>query len=144
MLRQSTPATTSTSSRATADFNATSPTPPNNDYGDSLLKLTTSLTVSQWFTPTDQLNNAKNDGDFGAGGAALLADLPAGSPVTHLLMCGGKDGALYVLNRDVLGGFDDSHAVQKISFGTGIFSTGAFWNNRFYLAPAAPAESLHS
>jgi hypothetical protein len=115
-------------------FDATSPTPPNNDYGDSLLKLTSSLTVSQWFTPTDQLADAQLDRDFGSGGAALLADLPAGSPVTHLLMCGGKDGTLYVVNRDVLGGYDDSHAVQTINFGSRIFSTGAFWNNKFYLA----------
>jgi hypothetical protein len=115
-------------------FNATSTTAPNNDYGDSLLKLTPSLNVLQWFTPTDQQNDALNDLDFGAGGAALLADLPAGSPITHLLLCGGKDQALYVLNRDMLGGYGDSNAVQKISFGTQIFSTGAFWNNKFYLA----------
>jgi hypothetical protein len=114
-------------------FDATSTTAPNNDYGDSLLKLTSSLTVSQWFTPTDQQADNLNDADFGAGGAALLADLPAGSPVTHLLMCGGKDGALYVLNRDLLGGYDDTHAVQKINFGAQIFATGAFWNNKFYL-----------
>ena len=124
------------------DFDATNPTPPNNDYGDSLLKLTGSLTVSQWFTPTDQLTNAQQDRDFGSGGAALLADLPDGSPVTHLLMCGGKDGTLYVLNRDMLGGYDDSHAVQKINFGAEIFSTGAFWSNKFYLAGiSAPLRS---
>jgi hypothetical protein len=125
-------------------FDATSTTPPNNDYGDSLLKLTSSLTVSQWFTPTDQLANAQLDRDFGSGGAALLADLPAGSPVTHLLMCGGKDQALYVLNRDLLGGYDDSHAVQKINFGSRIFSTGAFWNNKFYLAGSGGPSSIIS
>jgi hypothetical protein len=114
-------------------FDATSPTAPNNDYGDSLLKLTSSLTVSQWFTPTDQQNDDLMDQDFGAGGAALLADLPAGSPVTHLLMCGGKDGTLYVLNRDTPGGYGDSNAVQSIAFGAQIFATGAFWNNKFYL-----------
>ncbi len=88
----------------------------NNDYGDSLLKLTPSLTVSQSFTPTDQANDDSMDQDFGAGGAALLADLPAGSTFTHLLLCGGKDGTLYVLNRDTLGGYGDSHAVQKHPF----------------------------
>jgi hypothetical protein len=57
-------------------------------------------------------------------------------------MCGGKDGALYVLNRDLLGGYDDSHAVQKIDFGGRIFSTGAFWSNKFYLAASsAPLRS---
>ena len=121
-------------------FDATSTTAPNNDYGDSLLKLTSSLTVSQWFTPTDQATDDSGDMDFGAGGAALLADLPAGSTFTHLLLCGGKDGTLYVLNRDAPGGYGDSNAVQSIAFGAQIFATGAFWNNHFYLAglPNAP------
>jgi hypothetical protein len=117
--------------------------PPSNDYGDSLLQLTPSLSVSQWFTPTNQATDNSNDEDFGAGGAALLADLPAGSPVTHLLICGGKDGSIYVLNRDLLGGYDDVHAVQKIvNTGSQIFATGAFWNNTFYLGEfTAPLKS---
>jgi Putative Ig domain len=116
-------------------FNATNASAPNNDYGDSLLKLTTgaTLSVAQYFTPSDQLTDQQNDQDFGAGGAAILADLPAGSPINHLIMGGGKDGALYVLNRDLLGGSGDSNAWQQIAFGSGIFSTGAYWNNNFYL-----------
>jgi len=47
---------------------------------------------------------------------------------------GGKDGSLYLLNRDSLGGFGDGNAWQKINFPGSIFATGAFWNNRFYLA----------
>ncbi|MBV9724111.1 MAG: hypothetical protein JO299_02955, partial [Gammaproteobacteria bacterium] len=115
-------------------FDANGATPPNNDYGDSLLKLTGSLSVSQYFTPSDQLTLYQGDGDFASGGAAILADLPAGSPVTHLLMGGGKDRSLYVLNRDQLGGLGDGNAVQTISFGSSIFTTGAFWNNTYYLA----------
>ena len=116
-------------------FNATNTGAPNNDYGDSLLKLTTgaSLTVAQYFTPSDQLSDQQNDKDFGSGGAAILADLPAGSPVNHLILGGGKDGSLYVLNRDLLGGSGDSSSWQQIAFGAGIFSTGAYWNGNFYL-----------
>jgi hypothetical protein len=116
-------------------FNATSGTAPNNDFGDSLLKLTTgaSLTVAQYFTPSDQLYDQQNDKDFGSGGAAILADLPTGSPISHLIMGGGKDGSLYVLNRDLLGGSGDSNSWQQIAFGHGIFSTGAYWNDNFYL-----------
>ncbi len=65
------------------DFDAADTTAPNNDYGDTLLQLTPSLTVSQWFTPSDADANAASDGDFGSGGAAVLADLPAGNVVTH-------------------------------------------------------------
>jgi Putative Ig domain len=116
-------------------FNATNTSAPNNDYGDSLLKLATgaNLSVAQYFTPSDQLSDQQNDKDFGSGGAAILADLPAGSPVNHLIIGGGKDGSLYVLNRDLLGGSGDTHSWQQIPFGAGIFSTGAYWNDNFYL-----------
>ncbi len=126
-------------------FDANSTTAPQNDYGDSFLQLSASLQVLQYFTPSDEATDESEDNDFGAGGATVLADLPAGSPVTHLALAGGKDGYLYVFNRDDLGGFGDSNALQKIVVGAEdlsspnagvIFSTGAFWNNFFYLAGA--------
>jgi hypothetical protein len=125
-------------------FDATTTTPPNTDYGDSLLQLAPSLVISQYFTPTDQLADQQSDHDFGAGGAAVLADLPVGSPVTHLLLGGGKDGGLYVLNRDNLGGLGDAAAVQRLPLGHGIFSTGAFWNNSFYIAGAGGPLSAYA
>ena len=116
-------------------FNADSATAPNSDYGDSLLKLTPGLTVSQYFTPSDQLSDQQSDADFGSGGTAILVDLPAkGSNPTHLLIGGGKDGSLYLLNRDKLGGTGDSNAWQQFNIGSAIFSTGAFWNSTFYIA----------
>jgi hypothetical protein len=115
-------------------FDATNASAPKNDYGDSLLKLTTSLTISQYFTPSDQQTDGTTDTDFGSGGAAVLADLPAGSPLLHLVMGGGKDGSIYVLNRDTLGGLGDTHAVQKIALGSEIFATGAYWNSNYYVA----------
>jgi hypothetical protein len=115
------------------NFDANSSTAPNNDYGDSFLKLTNSLTVSQSFTPSDESSDNAGDLDFGAGGAAILVDQPS-APIQHMVIGGGKDGFLYVLNRDAMGGFGDSHAWQHINFGNPIFSTGAFWNGRFYLA----------
>jgi hypothetical protein len=116
-------------------FDASSTTPPNHDYGDSLLKLTGSLSVSQYFTPSDQDSDNINDSDFGSGGTAVLVDLPAkGSNPTHLIIGGGKDGAFYLLNRDQLGGAGDSNAWQHVQIGTSIFSTGAFWNSTFFIA----------
>ncbi len=116
-----------------ATFDATSSTAPNNDYGDSFLKLTSSLSVSQYFTPSDQANDNAADIDFGSGGAAILVDQPSG-PVQHLVIGGGKDGYLYLLNRDAMGGLGDSNAWQRFNFGNSIFATGAFWNNTFYMA----------
>ena len=114
-------------------FDATNPTAPNNDYGDSFLKLTSGLSVSQYFTPSDQANDEATDADFGSGGAAILVDQPTG-PVAHLVIGGGKDGYLYLLNRDAMGGLGDSNARQRFFSGNSVWNTGAFWNGRYYLA----------
>lgn len=130
-----------------AGFDVTSTTAPNDDYGDSLLELSLGLKVLQYFTPSDQQSDQIYNNDFGSGGAAVLADLPAGSPVTHLVIGGGKDGNLYVLNRDALGSYGDTNAWQVLSVGTEgdinadtpgvIFTPGAMWNDTYYLAGAA-------
>ena len=118
-----------------AVFDATNSSAPNNDYGDSFLELTSGLSVAQYFTPSDEVTDNTNDADFGAGGAAVLVDIPKnGNNPTHLVIGGGKDGTLYLLNRDKMGGLGDSNAWQPISLGNGIFSTGAFWNSNFYIA----------
>lgn len=134
-------------------FDATSTAAPNDDYGDSLLELSQSLQVLAYFTPSDEQSDALYNNDFGSGGAAILADLPAGSPVTHLVIGGGKDGNLYVLNRDALGGYGDGEAWQEINVGTEgdlslatpgvIFTAGAIWNDIYYLAGAGgPLQSF--
>jgi len=130
-----------------AAFDATSATAPSDDYGDSLLELSLGLQVLQYFTPSDQHSDQIYNNDFGSGGAAVLADLPAGSPVTHLVIAGGKDGNLYVFNRDALGGYGDGNAWQVTSVGTEgnlnadtpgvIFTVGAMWNDTYYIAGAA-------
>jgi hypothetical protein len=126
-------------------FDATSTTAPNNDYGDSALKLTSSLTISQYFTPSDQLIDQEDDHDFGSGGATLLANLPAnGSNPTHLMIGGGKDGTLYLLNRDNMGGSGDSNAWQHFPSGHSIFCIGAFWNDTFYIAPINSALEAYA
>lgn len=127
-------------------FDALRTTPPNSDYGNSLLKLSSDLKVLQYFTPSAQEYNNATNNDFGAGGAAVLADLPAGSPVTHIALAGGKDGHLFVVNRDSLGGFGDDKAWQQLSVGTEgdlnedtpgvIFSVPALWNHYLYIAGA--------
>jgi hypothetical protein len=113
-----------------------------HDYGDSTVKLSTSggLSVAGYFTPADQQNLSAGDSDHGAGGAAILVDQPNGSPHQHLVIGGGKEGNLFLLNRDNLGGYGgsanppDSNAVQKFSIGNAIFATAAFWNNSLYIA----------
>jgi hypothetical protein len=125
-------------------FDASNTAAPNNDYGDSFLKLTSSLAVSQYLTPSDQATDEVNDTDFGSGGATILIDLPAnGANPTHLVTGGGKDGALYLLNRDQMGGLGDANAWQRVVLGNGIFSTGAFWNSTLYVGTIhGPVQEL--
>jgi hypothetical protein len=135
-------------------FNAANAAPPNRDYGDSFLQLSPALSVLQYFTPTNQQSDRTYNNDFGAGGATVLAELPAGSLVRHLAVAGGKDGNLYVLNLDALDGFGDQHAWQQLSVGTEgdlnadtpgvIFCTPAIWNNQLYLAGAIQPLSSYA
>jgi hypothetical protein len=104
-----------------------------NDYGDSFLQLSSSLGVSSYFSPSDEASDNANDADFGAGGAAVVLNLTAGSP-RHLVIGGGKDATLYLLNGDNMGGLGDSNARQFFNINNGIFATGAFWNNNYYIA----------
>jgi len=115
--------------------------PTTSNYGDTLMQLSPSLVFSNnYFTPSDQLTDDEGDVDFGSGGAVLV-DLPAnGGNPTHLIIGGGKDSALYVLNRDAMGGYGDSNAWQKMYINLnnpgfhGIFATGAFWNSTLYIS----------
>jgi hypothetical protein len=124
-------------------FDANSATVPNDDYGDSLLQMSLpGLQVLGYFTPTNEALDQQHNNDFGSGGATVLADLPATSPITHLAIGGGKDGALYVFNRDKLGGLGDGMAWQELRAGTEtdtgthgvIFGDGVFWSDTYYLA----------
>jgi hypothetical protein len=105
----------------------------NKDYGDCFLQLSSALAVSSWFSPSDQLNDNINDLDFGAGGSALVLNLSTGPQ--HLVIGGGKDGELYLLNGDSMGGSGDTNAYQHFPVGNAIFETAAFWNNTLYIAP---------
>ena len=110
----------------------------NTQFGDSFLKLSTSggISVSSFFSPSNQASENSGDLDFGSGGAAILVD-PSAGPVPHLAIGGGKDGKLFLLNRDNLGGNtnNDGGAVQAFSVGNMIFCTAAFWQNTLYLGP---------
>ena len=116
-----------------AIFDVTDGSAPNNDYGDTALQLSPTLNINSYFTPSDQATDNAVDHDFGSGGATLIVDDPSASP-KHLLVGGGKDGTLYLLNGDAMGGSGDTNARQPFNIGSNIFATGAFWNNTYYIA----------
>jgi hypothetical protein len=117
---------------------AVPPVAPNDDFGDSVLKLSrngNSLSVVDFFTPDDNMALDNGDIDLGSTGVVLLPDLPG---PTHLMFCGGKDGHIYVLNRDSLGKFmsASNNVVQFFQLSSdssnGFRSTPAFFNNTLY------------
>lgn len=104
-------------------------------FGDSILKLNTSsgLSLSDWFTPYNQLSLDGNDLDLGSGGAAVLVDNGGAHP--QLLIGGGKQGVLYVLDRTNLGHnhpSDNNQIVQTLTVTGLTFSTPAFWHNTLF------------
>jgi len=109
-----------------------------SNYGDSVVKLSTAsgLSVADYFTPRDQSTLDANDTDFGSGAATILVDQPSG-PVTHLVIGGGKQGNLFLLNRDNMGKFSGTtnNVLQTVNAGNGIFATPVFWQNNLYVAP---------
>ena len=109
-------------------------TAPRTNYGDSFIRLTPglgTLTVSDFFTPFNQFLLSANDEDLGSGGNLVLPDQPP--PFPHLMLSGGKNAALYLVNLDMgmMGGFDPNtnNIVQFIpsDVGDGLFSTPAYW-----------------
>ena len=110
------------------------------DYGDSFVKMARTETepgvaVLDYFTPHDQARLDELDLDLGSGGAVLLPDAPGRG---RLVIGGGKEGTLYLVNRDDMGGFnatDDSQIVQSVPKAVNsIFSTLAFWRDSIYIA----------
>ncbi len=107
-----------------------------NDYGDSILKIssTGALGVVDFFTPNNQMILNQYDADLGSGGVVILPDQATGPP--HLMVQGGKQGLIYLLDRDSLGGFlsGSDNVVQEFQADKGSWTTPAFWNNALYIA----------
>ena len=117
------------------------------DYGDSFIKLTqasSSLSVADFFTPFNQSQLNVVDKDLGAGGPVLLPDQTGGH--AHLILGGGKQGTLYLVDRDNMGHFrtaDNNQIVQSLVTVVGaIFSTPAFWMNKVYIAGVADSLKI--
>jgi hypothetical protein len=105
------------------------------DYGDTLLKLDgASLKLSDYFAPFDVDDLDAGDSDLGSGGPMLLPDQPGAHP--HLAVVEGKGGTLYLVDRDHMGHWqpqNDSHAVQAIAVGKGVFGSMSYWNRYLYV-----------
>ena len=108
-------------------------------YGDSFLKLANSnsvLKVLDYFTPDNQAYLAAADLDLGSGGPVVLPDAAGSSLKRHLLVGSGKQGTIYLVNRDKMGHYNsinNKEIVQTlVSAIGGCFDTPAYFNNHLY------------
>lgn len=113
----------------------------NGSYGNSFVRLSTTagLKVGDYFTPFNTLSEDSADQDFGSAGPLLLPDLVDASNATrHLAVGAGKDGNLYVLNRDNLGQFSSTvnNVYQEFALSAGEnHSSPVFFKNTIYVCP---------
>jgi PQQ-like domain len=115
--------------------------PSQQDYGNSFLKLSTSggsLSVADYFTMYNEVAESGADEDLGSGGEMLLPDLTdSTNTVRHLVVGAGKDGNIYVVNRDSMGKFNasgNSQIWQQVSGAVpaGVWATPAYFNGTVY------------
>jgi hypothetical protein len=114
--------------------------PNKQDYGNSFLKLSasgSSLAVADYFTMSNEVSESNSDQDLGSGGELLLPDLTdSTNTVRHLVVGAGKDGNIYVVNRDSMGKFNASsnNIWQQVNgvLPGGIWSTPAYFNKTLY------------
>jgi hypothetical protein len=127
------------------DFDMTS---VPKETGDTILKLGTTnqiLTLLDYFTPEEQSTLDSHDEDLGSGGVLLLPDQPGSFP--HILVEAGKEGRIYVVNRDQMttnnshycsGCPNDPEIIEESGIpavgagGFGMFNSPAYWNNTLY------------
>ena len=158
--------------------------PLDNDYGDSVVKLlpdpTAVQTVSNgmwtngfgvkvvdYFTPTNVYVLNQLDDDLGSSSPTILPDTAAvtigGVTFNHLLIAGGKEGRIYLINRDNMGSFnynsgypftqtttppaftdpklydrtlgeDATNGINSSSGSDRVIGAAAYFNGQFYLA----------
>jgi hypothetical protein len=106
------------------------------DYGDCFVKLSTTngLTVLDYFAPWNQASMALGDKDLGSGGPILLPHAVGSAAHPHLMVAAGKEGTLYLVDRDNLGHYGlTNRIVQTISQVIGgLWGSPAYFNNLVY------------
>lgn len=118
--------------------------PTLSDFGNAMIKLSTSpaLAVADYFETYNTVMESEEDEDLGSGGEILLPDQTDAGGTVHQLMVGaGKDGNIYIADRNNMGKFQagtpiDSNIYQEVTGALGgqVYSTPAFFNGVLYYA----------
>jgi fibronectin type 3 domain-containing protein len=151
--------------------------PIDHDYGDSLLKLTPDsstvtsqngngwgLKVSDYFTPSNQFQLNSLDLDLGSGGVDLLPNNILDNAANPMLVAGGKESRVYLIDRNNMGKYNFSYPTGASNAnpapydrvvaeyannglntgGKQIYSTAAYYDGNIYVGiNGAPALELN-
>jgi hypothetical protein len=113
------------------------------DYGDAALKLAPpvgpgvgTMTVSDYFVPSDQATLNDHDLDVGGSEGILFTDASSGV-APHLLIANDKNGTVYLINTDHMNHYDTgagggNNDVQDFSAGGSFIYNFSFFNNVLY------------
>jgi hypothetical protein len=92
------------------------------NFSESFLKLNAHLKPLDWFTPSNHFELDRRDIDLNSSGATLI-------PGTNLVLGGGKEGVLYMLDRRHLGHLGDEHALQHFPATGSHLHSIVYWNS---------------
>ncbi len=110
-----------------------------SSYGDSFLKLNPDLSVADYFAPFNREYLDANDIDLGSAGAVLLPEETGTAEHPHLLTSAGKEGRLYLIDRDRMGkaqtGSDAGAVDSQPAFTHSMFGSPAYFLGRVYVTP---------
>lgn len=114
------------------------------DLADSIIRLRFSpsagLTVADYFTPYNQAFLENLDLDLGSSGALLLPPEVGSNAHSNLLVVAGKEGRIYLVDRDKMGGFNgtnDAGALQTVALGgQGVYGSAAYFSGNVYFSAA--------
>jgi len=90
------------------------------NFSESFLKFSPDLKLEDWFTPTNHFALDKADNDLNSSGATLI-------PGTHLVLGGGKEGVLYILDTRNFGHLGDEHALQHFQATASHLHSLVYW-----------------
>jgi hypothetical protein len=104
----------------------------NINIADSVVRLNPDLTrptptTKFLFTPGNVKVLDQNDLDMSAGGVMLLPSQPG--PVSNMAVATGKDGRMFLLNRDNLGGNNDTGALNVVAIGNRCWCGPTYFND---------------
>ena len=115
------------------------------DLGESFIKLSTvgGLSAVDYFAPFNAIALNDRDLDIGSSGVVLLPDEAGGPSHPHVLVSAGKEGRVYVIDRDNMGHFQsgsDSQIVQSLSGVVDpLFGIPAYFNKTVYFSGSGDA-----